>query len=148
MQNAERRKHRESADVSATRDGCRKPSRTQNMRALLKFSGILGLVLMGTASLGGAKAQAQGFGLGIATPGLSIGVGSGYYGYGPGYGVGYPGAYYGAYPYVAPPIVVPAPVIVQRPIYGGGYGYRGYRPYHGGYGHGGYGHGGYPHHRR
>jgi len=119
------------------------------MRALAKFSALLGLVLLGTSSFGVTKAHAQGFSLGIATPGLAVGVGSGNYGYGgyypPGYGVGYPGGYYGAYPYVAPPVIVPPPVIVRRPAYGGyGYGYGR------GYGHGGYRphHGGYPHHRR
>ena len=80
-------------------------------------------------------AQAQ-FGLNINTPGVSVGVGSGYY-------APYTPSYYAPPVVVAPPpvVVAPAPVVVApRPYPGYGYGYG--RGYYGGYR--GYPYGGRP----
>jgi hypothetical protein len=66
----------------------------------------------GCLAMGAAPARAQGFSLGYAGPGVSVGVTTGGYGY-------YPGGYYGGYPVVAPgPIVVgpAAPVLVRPPV--------------------------------
>ncbi len=64
------------------------------MRKLIKFSALLGLGVVVMASPWAPKAQAQGFGIGIVTPGAAIGIGSGYYGGGYnalGFGGGIPG---------------------------------------------------------
>ena len=102
----------------------------------------LAIVLAGgLGGLGTSSAQAQGFGLSINSPGLSVGVGN--YPY-------YGGGYYGAGPVVVPqPVVVaPPPVIyAPQPYYRGGYGPgpgygRGPGAYGGGYGRGPGVHGG------
>ena len=104
-----------------------------------------GLAVM-AISWGAQPARAQGFSFGYTSPGVSVGVTTGGYGYGGGVygGVGYPVVAPGPVvvaPYapvvVAPyaPVVVQRPVIVGRPFYGPRpiYGPRayggGYRPY-------------------
>jgi len=105
-----------------------------------------GLAVMALA-WGATPARAQGFSFGLAVPGVSVGVNTGGLGY---YGGGYyGGGYYGGYPAVVPgPVVAPyAGVVVQRPVYGGGF--YGPRPYYGpGYYGGGYYGGGYRHYGR
>jgi hypothetical protein len=96
-----------------------------------------GLAVM-AISWGAQPARAQGFSFGYSSPGVSVGVNTGGYGYGGGVygGVGYPVAAPGPV-VVAPyaPVVVQRPVIVGRPVYGPRpiYGPRayggGYRPY-------------------
>jgi hypothetical protein len=95
---------------------------------------LAGVTAVGVLGWGATPANAQAFGLGYNSPGLSFGLGTGGYGY-------YGGGYYGGYPYVAPgpvvvpppvvaaPVVVPRPVIVGRPYYGYGYRRGWYRPY-------------------
>jgi len=154
----ERHGHRKPSGVPETRrDKESDPAGATTMRTIMKSAVLTAVVALGT--MGASKAQAQGFGLGIVTPGAAIGISSGYYGagyapmygggYGGGYGMpysqGYGGGYWPGYggvtPYaVAAPVVIQPRVIVQRPIYGGGYRgvgpgyYGGFRPHHGGYG--------------
>jgi hypothetical protein len=108
-----------------------------NGKSLL-FAGLLAVVILG---FGASPVRAQAFGFGYSSPGFSLGVGTGGYGY-------YGGGYYPGYPVVAPAPVVVAPAVpyvVPRPFYGprafygppvaygpriyGGWGYGGYRPY-------------------
>ena len=70
----------------------------------------LAILVAGFSSLPASRAEAQ-FGFAVNTPGLSVGVGQGFY-----------GGYYPA------PVVVPRPVVMAPPVV------YGPRPYYGGYG--------------
>jgi hypothetical protein len=106
-------------------------------RSLLTASALA----LGTITLPATTASAQGFGVNVYTPGVSVGVqGGGYpYAVNPYIGGGYatvvprpvvvapPPVVVGAPYAVAGPVVVgPRPYVVARPYYGYGYGYRGY----------------------
>ncbi len=79
-----------------------------------KSFALAAMVVVGCVGLGASPARAQGYSFGFSTPGFSLGVSQGPYGY-------YGGGYYPGYPVVRPgPVVVaPAvPYVVPRPIYG------------------------------
>jgi hypothetical protein len=106
------------------------------MKTFGKSLALAGLLVAGGLGVGTKPAEAQ-VGIGIATPGFSLGIG-------PQVGYGYYGGYY------PPPVVVPRPIVVAPPIYGprpyyGGAYYGGFR---GGYPGGYYGRPGYGHYRR
>jgi hypothetical protein len=108
------------------------------MKTFGKSMLLAGLIVAGGLAMGAKPAQAQ-VGIGIATPGFSLGIG-------PQVGYGYYGGFY------PPPVVVPAPVVVAPPIYAprpyfAGY-YGGFRGYPGYYRGGYHGHPGYAHYRR
>jgi hypothetical protein len=79
---------------------------------------LAGILAVGCLGLGSTPARAQGFSFGLSTPGLSVGVGQGPYGYSGGVFAGYPAVVGGpvvAGPVVAAPVV---PYVVRRPFYG------------------------------
>ena len=110
------------------------------MKTFGKSMALAGMIVAGGLAFGASPARAQ-VGIGIATPGFSLGIGP---------QVGYGGYYGGYYPrpvYLPPPVVVAPPIYPGRPYYGGSYG--GYRGGYPGYHHNGY-QGGrpyYPHYR-
>ena len=73
------------------------------MKTSLKALTIAGVWTVGCLTIGVSPARAQAFSLGYSSPGLSVSVGTGGYGY-------YGGGYYGGYPAVAPGYRVVAPV--------------------------------------
>ncbi len=82
------------------------------MKTSLKALTIAGVWTVGCLTIGVSPARAQAFSLGYSSPGLSVSVGTGGYGY-------YGGGYYGGYPAVAPGyrVVAPvAPVLVSPPL--------------------------------
>lgn len=110
------------------------------MKTIGKSLAFTGLLAVGLLTVGASPARAQAFGFGYSSPGFSIGVNTGGYGY-------YGGGVYPGYPVIAPapvvvaprvPYVVPGPIYGPRPfyrppvvygprVYGGGY--RPYRYY-------------------
>jgi len=84
------------------------------MKTIGKSLAFAGLLAIGFLGFGAVPARAQGFSLGYSSPGFSVGVNTGGYGY-------YGGGVYPGYPIVAPaPIVVAprVPYVVPGPIYG------------------------------
>jgi hypothetical protein len=105
------------------------------MKANGKSLALAGLLALGLLSFGASPVRAQAWGFGYSSPGLSVGVGTGGFGY-------YGGGVYPGYPILTPapvvvapriPYVVPAPLYGPRPFYGppvvyGPRVYGGYRP--------------------
>jgi hypothetical protein len=95
------------------------------MKTISRSLAVAGVLAIGSLALGASPARAQAFGFSYASPGLSVGVGTG----------AFPGYYPAPYPLVAPapvvvpaaPVIVPRPVLVPRPYYFPGY-YGAFRP--------------------
>jgi hypothetical protein len=96
------------------------------MNTISRSLAVAAALTIGSLALGARPARAQAFGFSYASPGLSVGVGTGAF---PGY---YPAPYplVAAAPVVVPaaPVIVPRPVLVPRPYYFPGY-YGAFRPY-------------------